>query len=130
MAAAHVLDYVLYAVMMALGVAQGIYVSCRKRHGHDVSREAFLGDRSLGVLPLAVSVLVSTGLATRTGGPDRRTSTPTVCTSPGTCSSLWRQYRSSCTALCPSSTGSASPPSSRQALSRASRVQRGPRAFG
>ncbi|KAH8033976.1 hypothetical protein HPB51_018487 [Rhipicephalus microplus] len=60
MAAAHVLDYVLYAVMMALGVAQGIYVSCRKRHGHDVSREAFLGDRSLGVLPLAVSVLVST----------------------------------------------------------------------
>lgn len=60
MAAAHVLDYVLYAVIMALGVAQGIYVSCRKRHGHDVSREAFLGDRSLGVLPLAVSVLVST----------------------------------------------------------------------
>lgn len=60
MAAAHVLDYVLYAFLMALGVAQGLYVSCRKRHGHDVSREAFLGDRSLGVLPLAVSVLVST----------------------------------------------------------------------
>ncbi|KAH7985074.1 hypothetical protein HPB52_024322 [Rhipicephalus sanguineus] len=50
----------LLTVLMALGVAQGIYVSCRKRHGHDVSREAFLGDRSLGVLPLAVSVLVST----------------------------------------------------------------------
>lgn len=60
MAAAHVLDYVLYAFLMALGVAQGLYVSCRKRRGHDVSREAFLGDRSLGVLPLAVSVLVST----------------------------------------------------------------------
>ncbi|XP_054919346.2 sodium-dependent multivitamin transporter-like isoform X2 [Dermacentor andersoni] len=60
MAAPHVLDYVLYALLMALGVAQGLYVSCRKRRGHDVSREAFLGDRSLGVLPLAVSVLVST----------------------------------------------------------------------
>ncbi|XP_065303956.1 sodium/iodide cotransporter-like isoform X2 [Dermacentor albipictus] len=60
MAAPHVLDYVLYAFLMALGVAQGLYVSCRKRRGHDVSREAFLGDRSLGVLPLAVSVLVST----------------------------------------------------------------------
>ncbi|KAL1433230.1 hypothetical protein MTO96_012815 [Rhipicephalus appendiculatus] len=70
MAAAHVLDYVLYAVLMALGVAQGIYVSCRKRRGHDVSREAFLGDRSLGVLPLACVRAGLHRLAARTGGPD------------------------------------------------------------
>lgn len=59
--AAHVLDYVLYGFLMALGVAQGLYVACRRRRGHDVGHETFLGGRSLGVLPLAVSVLASTG---------------------------------------------------------------------
>uniref|UniRef100_L7LXG4 Putative sodium-dependent multivitamin transporter n=1 Tax=Rhipicephalus pulchellus TaxID=72859 RepID=L7LXG4_RHIPC len=56
----HPIEYVIFTVIVGGNILLGLYFSFRKRAGHqDDTDEVFLGNRTLAMFPLAVSVLAS-----------------------------------------------------------------------
>ncbi|KAH9370776.1 hypothetical protein HPB48_014728 [Haemaphysalis longicornis] len=55
----HVAEYVVFGVLMVANVMVGLYFSISRRAREAGASEAFLGGRSLGVVPLSLSVLAS-----------------------------------------------------------------------
>lgn len=55
----HVAEYAVFGVLMATNVLVGLYFSLGRRAREAGASEAFLGGRSLGVVPLSLSVLAS-----------------------------------------------------------------------
>ncbi|KAH7956421.1 hypothetical protein HPB52_009361 [Rhipicephalus sanguineus] len=56
----HVIEYVIFTIIVGGNIILGLCFSFRKRAGHqDDTDEVFLGNRSLAMFPLAVSVLAS-----------------------------------------------------------------------
>ncbi|KAL1437144.1 hypothetical protein MTO96_049130 [Rhipicephalus appendiculatus] len=58
-ATVHVAEYVVFGVLMLSNLLVGLYFSFGRRSRDGGTSEAFLGDRSLGTLPLSLSVLAS-----------------------------------------------------------------------
>ncbi|XP_065306436.2 sodium/iodide cotransporter-like [Dermacentor albipictus] len=58
-ASVHASDYIIFVSLTALSLGTGLYVSLRKRGAPKSRDEAFLGNRSIRVLPLALSMLAS-----------------------------------------------------------------------
>nr|XP_037268345.1 sodium-coupled monocarboxylate transporter 1-like isoform X1 [Rhipicephalus microplus] len=57
--AVHIAEYVVFGVLMLSNLLVGLYFSFGRRSRDGGTSEAFLGDRSLGTLPLSLSVLAS-----------------------------------------------------------------------
>ncbi|XP_037563008.1 sodium-coupled monocarboxylate transporter 1-like isoform X2 [Dermacentor silvarum] len=58
-ATVHVAEYVVFGVLMLSNILVGLYFSFGRRSRDGGASEAFLGGRSLGALPLSLSVLAS-----------------------------------------------------------------------
>ncbi|XP_040074488.1 sodium-coupled monocarboxylate transporter 1 [Ixodes scapularis] len=58
-AAVHVAEYVVFAVLMILNLAVGLIFAFRGRALNSNTDETFLGSRTLGILPLSMSILAS-----------------------------------------------------------------------
>lgn len=58
-ATVHVAEYVVFGVLMLSNILVGLYFSFGRRSRDGSASEAFLGGRSLGALPLSLSVLAS-----------------------------------------------------------------------
>uniref|UniRef100_V5GKH2 Putative solute carrier family 5 sodium/glucose cotransporter member 12 n=1 Tax=Ixodes ricinus TaxID=34613 RepID=V5GKH2_IXORI len=58
-AVVHVAEYVVFAVLMISNLAVGLIFAFRGRALNSNTEETFLGSRTLGILPLSMSILAS-----------------------------------------------------------------------
>lgn len=55
----HIAEYIVFGFLMTANLGIGLYFALYRRGRHTDTDETFLGSRSLGVLPLSLSILAS-----------------------------------------------------------------------